>query len=379
MHTLHHLLANMITPLMFNQWMHLLVGNIFIGLLEGIVIAKVFKVRMWKTIAVLIIANYLSAAAAFALFGVAESRGPFVPWLFAEPLHQVSLILWLGFGIAFGLSILIEWPLVYTQFRDKPLSGKRSFQAVLLAQVVSYSLLAPAYWLQSENPLGQEVRIARTLDIPPETAGAIVYFIGTDGDIYRMPLTGRLAERVADMDVRRRGVRSYRQPVLYVAQQGAEERRVTVEDATLGAQHELRYYSGYPAVYLASIVPLHGRTEFAYQALYDGTIETDYPATLSDFMMHGMVVTDLRPPSERAWSVQPRFHMGMNVRNESAGESYRVAFQTVFDTWTVRTVTLLPGDIAVFEFGGQVCVLDVPGRTIALLTRGWAPVVEMDN
>jgi len=47
--------------------------------------------------------------------------------------------------------------------------------------------------------------------------------------------------------------------------------------------------------------------------------------------------------------------------------------------WRVPNVTVLPGDFAVFEFGGQICLLDYHDRSITLLGLGYGPVVVLDE
>ena len=53
--------ANTGTPLMWATTLHLLVGNLFIGIAEGWLLAKLFKLNRGKTIGLLIAANYVSA------------------------------------------------------------------------------------------------------------------------------------------------------------------------------------------------------------------------------------------------------------------------------------------------------------------------------
>jgi hypothetical protein len=381
MYSLQLTLANLITPFLNSQLLHLLVGNVFIGILEGLIIALVFKVRAFKAMIVMIIANYLSAAAAFGLFGVSHSRGPFVPLLFDEPLYQITLILWLGFGVALGLSLLIEWPLVLALFKDSTAKYKRSLQAVLLAQIASYTCLVPAYWLGGDNALGREVTVVRSLDFVPEDLHAAVYFIDPDHTtVRRMSLSGSASQAIATVTEQERvSVREYRPPFLYVAQQGADEFQTTVTDGLYETLPlELRYF-GYRRPYFERVItPLTGRAGLAHYI--DLRIEyDDVPAMLNQMTFGSLAVTDFRDPAERDWMAAPRFYFGVIFEQKSTGERYMLTFQSVFDTWAVRNVTLLPGDIAVFEFGGQICVLDINQRKIALLAMGWGPVVEFDD
>ena len=53
--------ANAGTPLMWAGMLHLFIGNAFIGLLEGILLIKLFKAPKMKAVGLMILANYFSA------------------------------------------------------------------------------------------------------------------------------------------------------------------------------------------------------------------------------------------------------------------------------------------------------------------------------
>ena len=66
--------ANAGTPLMWAAAFHLLVGNIFIGLLEDGVLARFFRIRAGRGIYVMIAANYFSAVIGFVLLNTGGRR-----------------------------------------------------------------------------------------------------------------------------------------------------------------------------------------------------------------------------------------------------------------------------------------------------------------
>ncbi|MCA9441874.1 MAG: hypothetical protein KC964_13780, partial [Candidatus Omnitrophica bacterium] len=53
--------ANMGTPLMWGTLLHLYIGNAFIGILEGLILAKLGGFGKTKSILTMIAANYVSA------------------------------------------------------------------------------------------------------------------------------------------------------------------------------------------------------------------------------------------------------------------------------------------------------------------------------
>ncbi|MBR6464107.1 MAG: hypothetical protein IKS81_02315, partial [Verrucomicrobia bacterium] len=52
--------ANAGTPLMWATLLHLFIGNLLIGIFEGYLLAKFFKLSKLRSIILLIIANYIS-------------------------------------------------------------------------------------------------------------------------------------------------------------------------------------------------------------------------------------------------------------------------------------------------------------------------------
>jgi len=55
------LYANAGTLLIWAQMLHLVFGNILIGLIEGLLLSKFYKTSKWKSILIMILANYASA------------------------------------------------------------------------------------------------------------------------------------------------------------------------------------------------------------------------------------------------------------------------------------------------------------------------------
>jgi hypothetical protein len=155
-------LANSISPVMFNHLAMLFVGNAIIGLIEGIVIAKVFKAPMWPCVGLLVVANYASMWAGAALFGIGEAPSLIPDQLFAEPLNHVRWLVAACIAIALIISLLVEWPFCYMTMPPGRGRFRKSVLATMLAQVSSYTCLGPFY-LQGTNTLNREVNVVQTL------------------------------------------------------------------------------------------------------------------------------------------------------------------------------------------------------------------------
>jgi hypothetical protein len=72
---------------------------------------------------------------------------------------------------------------------------------------------------------------------------------------------------------------------------------------------------------------------------------------------------------------------GLNGENAKDGRRLHLSLETPFLEWYIRNATQLPGDQVVFQLGrDQICILDPDAKKIALLARGWGPIVAIrDN
>lgn len=184
------------SPLMLAHTFQLWIGNLLIGVAEGLVIWKFFQVRPLRAVLTMIAANYFSTWTVALLFLVLQLglRGdvmglsPYVhPFVFAS-----------GHFVAFFLaSVLLEWPFCAFALRQSPAQG-RSIHASLLAQTCSYALLIPFIiglsTLRLENiSLRKDVLFAKDKKI-------WIYFISPqDGDLYRIRPDGSARERLVQL------------------------------------------------------------------------------------------------------------------------------------------------------------------------------------
>ncbi len=344
------LLANSLSPVMWRTLALLLVGNAIIGLIEGGVVARVFRFPPVRTIVLFIVANYCSMGFGAMLFGVGEKPSPLPEMLFDIPLHHAGAILWICVVISFAVSVVVEWPFCWIASLPTKAPVHRSMLAVLLAQAVSYPLLILLF-ADSENTIGDDVEVATLHDVVPESLDATVYFIGAhDGAAYSVDLDGSdLSLMQSIWATNRYDVLGWRPP----SATGAESWQLVFDS--------------------------RDRNEVLLENP-DGRCEAFRSSYSDDVVRHGWWlgstgVADLRPPDARDWVPDPGGNWGMQVTQESTQQEVHITFDTPFVSWWGRCVTILPGDIVVFELGQQVCVLSLPTRKIAFLARGRGPVV----
>ncbi|MBI4427537.1 MAG: hypothetical protein HY562_00280 [Ignavibacteriales bacterium] len=126
------LYANAGTGFFFPAILHVIVGNLFIGLIEAFFVRRVFRVS--ASYGIIILANYVSSILGY-LFAIVT---------FSDIQLLSSTVLPLTLILLFIASVAIEWPFFARSLKDGSFGYSRmSFKHTLSAQCVSYALLIP--------------------------------------------------------------------------------------------------------------------------------------------------------------------------------------------------------------------------------------------
>ena len=129
------------TPLMWGKASKFAFGNLLIGVFEGYLLAKFFKLLKWKTIGLLIAANCFSA-------WVGRILGNRIEDIFPCTLDNPQTSLWGMAATACCSKLLLEFPFVVLAFWRDPKWLKKSLLSLLIMQILSYTLLLGwIFWL----------------------------------------------------------------------------------------------------------------------------------------------------------------------------------------------------------------------------------------
>jgi len=340
--------ANVGTPLMWASGLHMLFGNACIGVLEGVILAVVFKVPSVRTVPLMILANYFSAWVGWAwLIPQLEGRIQF-------DLYNTWGWLWKMTAIAYAVTLLFEWPFVAAVFFRTPSWIRRSVSGLLLTQTISYALVFGWYFMASGTSLYSRMSVVPIEDVTlPEDV--LVYFLGDrDGDVYCCDLCTRKIEKIRDLH-------------------STHEEDCLLLNGPLGDTWNVTAW------------------------LEPGGDEKDEVVVLSD-------LDDARVPHHRpgqddwrrgssAWNFGDVPHLGesgtspwrfrsgnwpiegLHGENSRTGAEFRFSLDTPFASWSVRNATQLPDGLVVFQLGRrQICVVDPETKRIALLSFGRGPI-----
>jgi hypothetical protein len=348
---------------------HLWIGNAIIGIGEGCLLARVFRVRLRRAILLMIGANFASMIGGLViLFG--HGGGLLRLVSHEPPLYVAAKALWVLVGVfvavSFLLSFLIEWPFCLVAVWRTTGKWWKSFAASGLAQAASYAVLIPFYVHMSGVGLFTQV------DVDPAFVSSVtdegwVYFLSTEnGDVYRIRLNGTGQERVFPLGLT--------EPLSRLIVRRSEDRRHV---DLLWIKEEGRDVKEGLLLKHAGVIP--------DPEGYEEWIEQEWTAKAGgdDWRAY-----DLRPAIERDWDVETT-QLGWAViyaKRTYTGELLRLSLETPFLMWSGRSATVLPGDKVVFQLidlgshlPDQLILLDLRARKLGFLTYGRGPVVLLPD
>jgi hypothetical protein len=361
--------ANVISIFHQNLLLHLAVGNAVIGLIEGVLIARVFKVGAARTILLMIIANYFSTWTG--AIGLA-----WLGWRLEEPLARLvtlgnlRLFIWGLILLAFVGSVALEWPFYLAAMWRKPDRILRSLYACALAQVLSYALvllLNPPFGHFSGSPAGRPwIKIAPVASFA-DASNASIYFISTaDGDVYRVRPDGASLEKATSLTNKGRDTKLAARPT-----HDALQWQLCVE-----RQYGAREYASDECSDTG--ITVRGFTQSEPDRIPPQRWDPD------DEPRSGKKrAVDLRPPDHRPTKVYTAnlgdTWLGVEPRTkDGTGGRVHLQFDRLILHWTTRNATVLPGGQIVYQLGSQIVLLDVDKRKLGLIALGRGPVVFLD-
>jgi len=357
------LLANTGTPMMWAGALHLLVGNAVIGLGEGLLIARLFRVPRRGAVIAMVIANYASffpGLAAMDGFRVFVETHVFT----GPPIREAIKIHILTGVTAYLATILLEWPFCWFILRKQAGRVRRSLLASLAAQSASYAVLALLYTQVSTMTLLTDSDLRARIDFAA-VPQAWVYFIDpADGAVDRIRLDGSGREPVLDTSIQYSGARLFVRP----------------DDSSKSCElWSVMGERGTPPKRLIAI-----KVKLARPLAQAGSGSEFEPETWMTYHYYPSQNEgwDLRPSQAQEWTALGRFWAAEGIVVMCGKQRvHRLAYESPLSggpfAWTVRNVVLLPGDQALFQVKDQLLLLDLKSKKLGFLCMGRGPVVVL--
>jgi hypothetical protein len=350
------LLANAGTPLMWAEGLHLFIGNFFIGIGEGLILALLFKLNKLKTIGILIAANYFSA-----WVGGLFLRGEIVKTLPVN-IHNAWKIIWLMVAVTYVITLILEFPFVVMAFRKNPKWFSKSIKGSLVIQSISYILLFGWYSLASGVTLYTNTKIVdlSSLSLPENV---VLYYISkSDGNVYMRSLNKNDASKIYDLNSQNFNDNLFVQP-------SVDEPNCCDLFAYLDTE---RRNEPNLIVIQKAFIP-------DTLAVYKNRRRTP-PQYYERAWFNFGDVPKLGSAKKSPWEFFTGYWPieGLRGERKNTKENIYFALETPFIQWNIRNATHIPGDKVVFQLGDdQICIFDVDSRRVAFVTYGRGPIVTL--
>ncbi len=349
--------ANAGTPLMWFTIFHLFIGNLIIGLFEGILLVGIFGLAKPKTLVLMVLANYVSAG----LGGHIITRA--IVNSYTIDLGTVWPMLGRAIIITYLLTLILEFPFVVFAFRGTRAWLSKSILGSLFIQTISYAILIGWYWMAGGPYLYTDTEVVdiSKISLPNEVQ---VYFISDDeGDVYTGELQDRTWQKAFDL----KSTNLNERLLVIPSEQDADawdlvawletENRDKPDMVTLQEQ-------------FARVATPEWRGTDPEFSRYEGTWSNWGP------------VPKLGEALSSTWEFYAGMWSGEGLmgREANSGRDVHLALEVPFISWTIRNAMHLPTDMVLFQLGDhQICVYDPDKGQVALLAKGRGPVAVMKD
>jgi hypothetical protein len=330
-------LADVGTPLVWGTAFHLFLGNALLGLAEGWLLARVFRLSVRSCVWRLVIANYLSAWIGVSLMGFLFTR-------YATDIYTGLQVTWLLVAGTYLLTLIVEWPFVAACFRGTRRWLEASIKGSLLVQSASYLCLFGGYWLLSGTSL------YTTMDVvPPEQItrppGVVMFFISSmDGDVYRSEMGA-----AADLKIAELGSTNYWWDHL--------ELRTSVVHSNFWD--------------LAAVLESDEAQIVLPQISSQELIPAKQAWRTSQYYGWGVGAFQAGDATNSTWSLGWAHWPDVGMWARDGSRTLRIAYGIPFGGWTPYRVVHLPNDKALLQLDQQICLVDLAHKKIALLRKGY--------
>ncbi|MEN6451800.1 MAG: hypothetical protein ABFC96_15020 [Thermoguttaceae bacterium] len=345
--------ANAGTPLMWAGMLHLVFGNFFIGVGEGLLLALLFRRPKLACMGVMILANYFSAWVGMLFIEAVSQR------LQADlDLYNTWQWIWRLVAVTYVFTLLLEWPFVALCFRKSERWFRKSVWASLIVQSASYLVLFGWYWSASGTTLYTEMAIVQPSQLSLPDGVTLYYIADSDGDVYAWSAGQPESKRISEL-----------------GSCGQNDRLFAEESTKERGRWDL-------VARLQTADP----KEADYKVLLRGLTATAATETIHRYRTDERAVATwgnlgdvprLGAGAKSDWTFDTGFYSveGLCGKNAKDGRRLRFSLETPFVQWSVRNAVQLPGDFVVFQLGNnQICILDPNTRRVALLAKGRGPV-----
>ena len=308
--------ANSASALVFETPKDLIMINSLIVLLEGLLISKIWKISRLRCVLIMSIANLISASmgVSFTRIGIVSLDVTIESAKWVLTITMISLLI---------LTLVLEYPFVAWIASGLNITSTQKIRALLIVHFVSYSIIVlPWYFFINHFSL---------LKLDPTTVEAL------GEDPHRLAFISR------------------------------DRKKIMLYNLT---SHKI--VGSYPFEgSISHLTPWYFSSDLEFE-------QSQFLPSSEDNRWSRVAVRQLRDPEtlEVELEADSDWKNGLRIRDSRSGSEDFYKLKTPSIDWDISSVTQIRDGLVVFELGrNQICLADFRKKKIALIDRGFDPVV----
>ena len=331
------LMANVGTALMWAPIIHLLFGNVLLGILEAFLLVKIFKAPKWQSVWVMILANYFSAwiGMEFLIEYFVQEQDITIE----NVKHWLRVFWW----AAFGITLLAEFPFIWFSLRNQKRAFLTALKATGILHCLSYALLFWWYNSASVSSMVKDLELVSPSELVP-SENYVLCYISQDGKtVQKMNLDGAgKSEQIFEISTK-----SQKDYLVF---------------------HSFDEDAGFD-LYLRQVMEDNELREIeVVKSLSNHAIEYA--------KIDKMTIQSLADETQWEYYVVGPAALGILGYEKDGDKEFRYALETLIASWGIGLPIHMTDNFLVFQLGpDQICILDHESKKIALLARGRYPIV----
>ena len=368
---------------------HLVYLTWMIGIGESILLAMLFRTWKFKIYVYMIAANVASAWLGM-LF---VNSGYAAQFMGDVTIENLMPTFWNMVYVTFFLTMIIEFPFFLAALYGRKWLLPKAVAATIFVHCISYSLLF--FFYSGEKSMN----LVTDLEVVPVSAFEMeeeydLYYISPDGKhVMRSNLTGNHTEVIATLDmdgVPDRLCACPRKVIEEITETRDSKQRKPIQRVCWESGFDLSVLvkvrgKGEKKLLLENFSPCAAvvlRNE-EYQERCDVATAASYVDTAMDFSYFRSFGNAGNWEFESDYwasltvsSIKQGYEPYSNYTGEKFVSIVNYIVHTPFVQWRIRSGSHIAGDYGVFNLGeDQICILDPAKKRIALIARGFGPVV----
>lgn len=357
----------------------LLFGNAVIGIFEGYLLLRYFRLSRVRCYFSMIVANYLSMFVGALFLGSLDNMfAGLVGYETYFYLGATSIALLIVLFVM--ISILVETPFVWWALRPAARGLGMIFIASMVVNGASNLLLAPLYYKVSRVSFYTELTLDRGILSDAKPSATVYYLSEEDSGLWRASTRGTGPERVLAI----LPCQPDRWDSMLLLRENSGD---TAWNLFMVSNRESSVSDTTGTLLLPDAAAIDKYSWACWDwrtGAPDTTVAREDQRHYREMQLRAFGGSDgrllLLPGDTERWWVKAGFWaaQGITIENVATNTRYRFAVEMPIRQWPARYPTLIPGHRVVSQLGENIVLIDLDQNKAALLGRGYAPVPVME-